>query len=176
MAVPVSFDHGAQNPRHDNGPWKPLINHGRYLGGIVTQGSRAELGEANLLECDVGEIKHLSSARLVLSIHPLLEIFIGRGRDALFGLGQEIHAFAEDNRPGGAYPGASRLLVLLQALLEAELAFDDLRIPVVPLELWHVEWASHLAVTAPDAERTIPGHSSPFIFLQGTKGTASDAG
>src|SRR5208282_5762748 len=111
----------------------------------------------------------------MLSIYAFLEVLIGRGRDALFRLGQEIYPLAEDDRPCGAYAGAGRLLVLLQALVEAELTLDDLRIPVVPLELWHVERASHLAVTATYATRTFPSHGAPFILLQGTKGTTSDA-
>src|SRR5271165_4332751 len=111
----------------------------------------------------------------MLSIYAFLEVLIGRGRDALFRLGQEIYPLAEDDRPCGAYAGAGRLLVLLQALVEAELTLDDLRIPVVPLELWHVERASHLAVTATYATRTFPSHGAPFILLEGTKGTTSDA-
>src|SRR5271166_1727757 len=112
----------------------------------------------------------------MLSVYPRLEILIRRGSNALFRPGQEIHPLAEDYRPRGAHRGAGRLPVLLQALVEAELALDDLRIPPVPLEFWHVEWAGHLAEAAADAARRVPRNRTPLVLLQGPERAARHAG
>src|ERR1019366_3698178 len=176
MAVPVSLDSDSQNPRQDHRPRKPLVDHCCHLSGIVTQRGRTQLGEANLLECDLGEVKHLCSSRLMLSVHPLLEVLIRRGRDALLRFGQQVHPLAEDYCPRGAHCGTGGLLVLLKALIEAELALDDLRIPTVPLELWHLEWAGHLAVAAADAQRAAPRNGAPLALLKGPERAARRAG
>src|SRR5208283_905665 len=176
VAIPVPLDHRAQNRRHENRPRKPLVDHGCHFGCVVTQRGRAELGEPDLLERHVGEIEHLSASRLIFSIHPVFEILVWSVRNALLGLVQEVHPLAKDYCPRGTHFGTGRLLVLLQALVEAELALDDLGIPFVPLELRHVEGAGHLTVAAPDTERTVPRDSTPRVLLQGAEWAAGYAG
>src|SRR5208283_3302263 len=138
--------------------------------------SRAQFRETDLLEGDVGEVKNLRSSRLILSVHPVLVVLVRSFRNALLGLGQEVRALAKDHRSSGAHRRACGLLILLQALIEAELAFDDLRIPLVPFELRNIERAGHLTVAAPDTARTIPCHSAPLALRQRSKWAAGYAG
>jgi hypothetical protein len=100
----------------------------------------------------------------MLSIDPVLKIFVRRGGDAVFSFGQKIGALAEDHRSRGTNGGTGWLLVFVQAVV-AELALDDLRIEVVPLELGHIEGAGHLAIAAAYAERTIPCNRTPVGFF-----------
>src|SRR5271166_5316612 len=176
MAIPVSLDHRPQECAHQNRSRKPLVNHGCHLGSVVPQRGRAEYGKANLVERHAGQIKHLSSSRLILSVHPVLEILIWLRRNPLLGLVQQVHPLAEDDCARGTHFGAGRLLAPLQALVETKLALDNFRIPLVPFELWHIERAGHLTVTAADTERAIPRDRAPLALLQGPKWAAGHAG
>src|SRR5271165_858759 len=175
MTVPVPLDHHSEKARHENWHRKPLVDDGCHLSCVVPQRGRAELWETNLLERNVGQIEHLSSSRLMLSVHSVLEVLVRCIRDAFLALGQEVVTLAENHRTRGAHRGACRLLILLQALVETELALDDLRIPLVPLKLWHIEGAGNLTVAAPDTERTIPRDRTPLVLLQRAKRTAGCA-
>src|SRR5271165_6844788 len=112
----------------------------------------------------------------MLSVHTFLEILIRRVRDALFRLGQEVHPLAENYCSRRAHCGAGGLLVFLKALVEAELALDDLGIPVVPFELRHFEWAGHLAVSTADTQRAVPGNGAPLVLFEGLERAARHAG
>src|SRR5271165_3868177 len=128
MAIPVLFDHGTENASDQNRSREPLVDDRRHFGGVMTERSRAQRGEADLLKRNFGEIKHLRSARLMLPIDAILEVLARRGGDAIFCLSQEVRPFAEDHCARGTYRGAGRLLVMVQAVV-AEFTFDYFRIP-----------------------------------------------
>ena len=117
----------------------------------MAERGRAELGKADLVERDVREIEHLRSSGLMLPVHTLLEVLLRRGRDALFRPGQEVRSACRRSPPPWGRPRCTPAAVLRQAMVEAELALDDRGVPLVPLELRHLERAGHLAVAAADA-------------------------
>src|SRR3974390_1613622 len=111
----------------------------------------------------------------MFAIDTVFEVFLGRVGNALLALREKIATFAENDGVRWTYCSARRLLVFLQSLVEAEFTFDDLRIPLVPLELRYVERTSDFAITASDAKRAVPGDRSPCVLLQGPERAASNA-
>ena len=130
----------------------------------MPQRSRPQFREADLLERDVRQIKYLCSSRFMLAIDPVLKVLVRRGGDAVFGLGEKFGPLAEDNGTRWTDSSTGRLLVVVQAVI-AKLTFDDLGIPIIPLELGNIEGTSHLAVAAANAEGTIPCNRTPVGFF-----------
>ena len=111
----------------------------------------------------------------MLSVHTVFKVLARCARDALLGFLQKVRPFAEDHGVCRTHLGAGRLLIFLQALIEAELALHDLRVPLVPLELWHIERTADLTIAASDTQRAIPGNGAPCVLLQCAKGATRNA-
>src|SRR5580698_7422409 len=102
----------------------------------------------------------------MLAVDPVLEILLGRCGDALFCFREQVDALPENYSPGWAGRCTGWLHTLFESLVITELALHNLRVPVFPLKLRNLEGTRYLAVSATNAQRTIPGHCAQVALYQ----------
>ena len=165
LAVPP--EHRPERDVEGHGGGEALVEALLDRVGGVGHALRPVVGQAELLEGDVGQVEHLRAAGLRLAVD-LRHVGAGVRGQAPLRLGQELGALAVDDRPARAHlaaggPVAARVAAEAAVVGElrvthavaAQLALHDLRHRLVELELGHVERAGHLAVAAAHAVRRV---------------------